>query len=149
MKRISQTLLPGLYWIWTGLILGVSFIATPVKFQAPNLSRSVALEIGKATFYLFNTIEWGALFAIVILTAVSCNRWKKWMMAILLILLLSMQTFWILPALALRADRVISGGNPSLGHDHLLYVITEGCKLLFTILSVWVCSQNEESARLS
>ncbi|MEX1013039.1 MAG: DUF4149 domain-containing protein [Waddliaceae bacterium] len=147
--RILQTLLPAVYWVWTGLILGVSFIATPVKFQAPNLTRPVALEIGKVTFQLFNTIEWGVVFAIVILMALSCNRWKKWSMPIVLILLLAIQTFWILPGLTIRANAVISGGTPPLGPYHWLYIITELCKLLFTILSALTCSKNEGNPHFS
>jgi ABC-type transport system involved in multi-copper enzyme maturation permease subunit len=41
-----------LFILWAGLILGVSFIATPVKFMAQHLTMPVALEIGKAHSYL-------------------------------------------------------------------------------------------------
>jgi hypothetical protein len=50
-KKPSMTKLPFLsvlFILWAGLILGVSFIATPVKFMAQHLTMPVALEIGKA-----------------------------------------------------------------------------------------------------
>lgn len=31
--------------LWAGLLLGVSFLATPVKFLAPSLSLPVALAL--------------------------------------------------------------------------------------------------------
>lgn len=40
---LSQLLLAVL---WAGLLLGVSFLATPVKFLAPSLSLPVALDVG-------------------------------------------------------------------------------------------------------
>src|SRR5690606_30735313 len=43
--------------LWTGLLLGVSFLATPVKFLAPSLSLPVALDVGRQTFMVFNWVE--------------------------------------------------------------------------------------------
>ena len=31
--------------LWAGLLMGVSFVATPVKFLAPSLSLAVALDV--------------------------------------------------------------------------------------------------------
>ena len=39
---------------WLGILIGISFIATPVKFQAASLTRPVALDIGRATRRLCN-----------------------------------------------------------------------------------------------
>src|SRR5690606_35153067 len=40
--------------LWLGLLLGVSFLATPVKFAAPTLTLAVALDVGRVTFGLFS-----------------------------------------------------------------------------------------------
>ena len=45
--RLAVTLLA---WLWAGLVLGVSFVATPVKFLAPSLSLADALAVGRVTF---------------------------------------------------------------------------------------------------
>jgi hypothetical protein len=42
---------------WLGLLAGVSFLATPVKFMAPSLSLPVALDVGRQTFSVFNPLE--------------------------------------------------------------------------------------------
>lgn len=43
--------------LWTGLLLGVSFLATPVKFMAPSLTLPVALDVGRQTFMALNWLE--------------------------------------------------------------------------------------------
>jgi hypothetical protein len=40
--------------LWLGLLLGVSFLATPAKFLAPSLALPVALDVGRHTFAVFN-----------------------------------------------------------------------------------------------
>ena len=57
--------------IWLGLLVGVSFIATPVKFAAPTLELGPALDVGRVTFALFSKIEWGVagILALVVIAA--------------------------------------------------------------------------------
>ena len=43
---------------WFGMLLGVSFLATPAKFLAPSLTLGVALDIGRQTFAILNKVEW-------------------------------------------------------------------------------------------
>lgn len=129
--------LPFLYLIWAGLVLGVSFIATPVKFQAPNLTMPVALEVGKATFHLLNVIEWAILFLIIISAYVSSISLNKWIVVALLFSLVGLQTFWLLPQLDIRTDLLITGGQASPGHYHWIYIIVEILKL--ALLLVMAC----------
>src|SRR5690606_9509596 len=43
--------------VWIGALLGVSFLATPVKFLAPSLTLPVALDVGRQTFHWLNRVE--------------------------------------------------------------------------------------------
>ena len=43
---------------WLGILLGVSFLATTVKFQAPSLDLPTALDVGRVTFALLSKVEW-------------------------------------------------------------------------------------------
>lgn len=138
LQRITKGLLPATYLIWAGLILGVSFIATPVKFQAPNLTMPVALEVGKATFHLFNAVEWGVIALLVILTKMSSDMSRKWIICAFMLAVLSIQSFWLLPALDIRTDLVIAGGQPSSGHLHLFYIFIECFKLFVTLMASWM-----------
>lgn len=63
-----------MFFIWSGAILGLSFIATPIKFKAEGLTLSVSIEIGKVTFHFFNKIEWFAFILCGILTYSSKIR---------------------------------------------------------------------------
>lgn len=138
LQRITKVLLPSVYLLWAGLILGVSFLATPIKFQAPNLTMPVALEVGKATFHLFNSVEWGVIILVIILTKISPDIRKKWLMCGVLLVVLSIQSFWLLPALDIRADAVIAGHPLSSGYLHLFYILIECLKLLLTLTASWL-----------
>lgn len=145
LQRTAHKILPATYLIWAGLILGVSFIATPVKFQAPHLTLPVALEVGKATFHLFNMVEWCIIIAVMILAAISANIQKKLFMAVLLLAVIALQSFWLLPVLDVRTDEVIAGGALSPDHYHWFYIGTEILKLALTIMAAWICSRREKS----
>lgn len=60
---------------WLGLVAGVTFLATPVKFLAPSLDRPTALDVGRATFRAFSLLEW-ALFAV--LSVATWRAWASW-----------------------------------------------------------------------
>ena len=139
LQQTAKYLLPAIYLIWAGVILGVSFIATPVKFQAPHLTMPVALEVGKATFHLFNRIEWCVIIAAIMLTALSSKTSQNWPVTIILLSIVMLQTFWLLLVLDVRADEVIAGGTPDPSHYHWFYIMTEVLKLLLAIIAAWLC----------
>ena len=37
-------------FFWLGLIIAVSFLETPLKFQVPGMTLPIALELGKTMF---------------------------------------------------------------------------------------------------
>lgn len=142
MKQPTATKLPEsvaafIATVWLGLVLGVSFIATPVKFEAPSLSLPVALEIGRATFSLFSKIEWG-LAALLILSVLFCKR--RTVSAILgaaLIAILIAETVWLLPILDARVETIISGTPTPAGWHHIVYVGLETVKVVaLAVLSI-------------
>ena len=47
--------LRNLFLIWAGIIFGVSLLATPAKFLAPDLSLTEALQVGRVTFRVLFT----------------------------------------------------------------------------------------------
>ena len=52
--------------IWIGLILGVSFYATPIKFTAKGVSFEHLLLVGQVTFQTFTWIEFAAFVLLVV-----------------------------------------------------------------------------------
>jgi hypothetical protein len=57
-------------FIWAGLLLGVSFVATPAKFLAPSLPMTQALDVGRWTFHVLAWTEWGFVVATAVLIAI-------------------------------------------------------------------------------
>lgn len=54
---------------WLGLLIGVAFLATPVKFLAPCLTMAVAFDVGRYTFAAFNKVEWLCAVALLAICA--------------------------------------------------------------------------------
>lgn len=109
--------------VWAGMVLGVSFVATPAKFLAPSLSRPVALDVGRHTFRTFGRLE-TALAALLGITApVRLLTLAPGAMVLA-------QALWLRPRLATRTQRVIEGGTaPASPSLHAAYVISESAKL--------------------
>ncbi len=128
--------------LWLGLLMGVSFIATPVKFAAPTLTLPVALDVGRVTFGLFPRIEWA--MAALLLVNVLVARPSRAVAGATLIagLIVLFQALYLLPVLDERIAAVIAGSpQPSSAH-HAIYVWLETAKALLlsaiAILAVWV-----------
>lgn len=146
MFKIS--FLYALFILWAGLILGVSFIATPVKFMAPHLTVPVALEIGKVTFHLFNKIEWGICLFVVLITANIRGSYFKWFFTGMLLIILILQTFWLLPTLDVRVAQVISGGPSIPGPLHWFYIGADILKIMIALMGAyWITYQVKDERR--
>lgn len=121
--------------IWLGMLLGVSFLATPVKFVVQDLSLPVALQVGQATFALFARIEW--LLAIALLIAAAL-RWRSRRVVLALALAVSaavlFQSAWLLPSLDVRVGMIVAGDTPPASSHHTLYAGLEAVKALLLAL---------------
>jgi hypothetical protein len=115
--------------VWAGMLIGVSFVATPIKFSAPSLSLPVALDVGRVTFHLFSRIEW-TLAATLLLTSAAGTSRVRTVLAVLLAALVTVQTVWLLPILDARIAAVVAGVPSPPSQHHTLYAIAEAIKLL-------------------
>lgn len=121
--------------LWAGLILGVSFVATPVKFHALSLSLPVALEVGRVTFQLLHKIEIYVgliLFSLMTLPMFfSQNIFKAInFLPLLAICLLLLQINWLRPILDLRVEEIIKGNTLPLSHHHITFIVFEVIKCI-------------------
>jgi len=126
--RTARQVLSLLMALWAGAIIGLSFIATPVKFQAPHLTMPVALEVGRYTFALFSNVELGFLIAIVI--AAVFARPRPIVIAILAVVAtqLLLERWWLLPELDARVSQILAGGAITLTSSHWIYAAFDVCK---------------------
>lgn len=124
-----------LFLIWAGLVLGVSFLATPAKFLAPDLDLPTALQVGRVTFRVLAYAEAALLLFAVGLTLKhfrSLSRPFLWL-SVLAILLLG-QYLVILPAVAQHTDAVMAGAvSRGSSHMHQVYVGVELAKVAFLL----------------
>lgn len=123
-------------FLWAGFICAISFMESWLKFRAPGLTMPVGLSVGKLVFSALNKVEW--FFAIVIFASIFLNRSVQtsldeiWLLIIVVILVV--QTAWLLPALNSRAKVIISGKTLPKSSLHWYFVIAEFVKLSVLIL---------------
>lgn len=123
--------------IWLGLLMGVSFLATPAKFLAPSLSLAVALDVGRATFAVWNIVEWLALGVFLLFGLLGGAGRFSTSAAILLLLMLLIQTAVLLPALDERIGAIIAGRRPPASWHHLFYIGIDLAKLQVLGVLIW------------
>ncbi|MEZ5937385.1 MAG: hypothetical protein R3C52_04115 [Hyphomonadaceae bacterium] len=115
--------------IWFGMLIGVSFLATPVKFVVHDLSLPVALQVGQATFALFSRVEWG-FAAILFGVCLWMARTRPTMLALATLVASAVlaEAVWLLPALDARVDAIVAGNQPPSSSHHTLYAALEALK---------------------
>lgn len=115
--------------VWAGMVIGVSGLATPVKFAAPSLSLPVALDVGRTTFHVFTRVEWILGLALVFLAAWLRHRRLLLMPVMLVVAIVLVQALYLLPELNLRVAAIIAGHTPPPSSLHIWYTIAEAGKL--------------------
>lgn len=128
---MAKALMIAFIFIWCGLIIGISFMEAPLKFQAPNITLPLGLGIGRLVFSTLNKIELG--IAISSIALIGLNRLKITPLFFLIIFFLLLQTFWLLPQLDIRAIQIIQGTSLTPNNLHLYYVVIELVKLLMLL----------------
>ncbi|WP_190300518.1 hypothetical protein [Rufibacter hautae] len=115
--------------LWAGMVLGISFLEAPVKFTAPQVTLAIGLGIGRLVFGFLNKFE--LVFCSVVLIGLFYNQasFKIVFPALLLALVMALQTLWLLPALDARALQIIAGQVPTPSNLHHVYVGLEVFKL--------------------
>ena len=126
-------------WLWAGVVLGVSFIATPAKFLAPSLSLPDALEVGRATFYVLRWIECG--FVVLLIAALLITfaniKLNVWFSIIAVILCLLVNYVGLQPALDERTKLIIAGEAITQSSQHKAYIVIEMIKLIALMVAGW------------
>lgn len=127
--------------LWLGLLLGVAFLATPVKFSAPSLTLPVALDVGRHTFSAFNKVEWVLSAALLLALLGGARTRLGCVLAVALIALVVAETLWLLPALDQRVGLIIAGQQPPASALHEIYIALELVKLAALVLVAAIMSR--------
>lgn len=118
-------------FIWFGMVVAISFIEAPLKFQAPGITLPLGLGIGRLVFQMLNRIE---IVLAIIMAAVflikKSERGLPFYLFLVVAAILILQTFWLLPVLDMRAELVIAGETPPGSSEHIVYIVVEALKIL-------------------
>jgi len=132
-----------LAYVWFGLVLGVSFLATPIKFRAKSLTRPVALDVGRATFHAFGKLEWvlSVALAVAALRVGSSLQPVDWFLVVLVVVIVVGQTLWLIPRLDVRVAAIIDGEELPPSHLHSVYAGVEFVKAVaLVVIGAWTAS---------
>lgn len=128
---VRQVRNPGwLCFAWFGMTAGISLLEAPVKFTAPSLTREVALDVGRVVFTALNKVEIFALILLLVLVRVSARARDWWVGCGLLVVILIVQSAWLLPELNARAQQIMAGTEPAPSIAHGAYATLELIKLV-------------------
>jgi hypothetical protein len=129
--------LSGLSLVWAGMLIGISFLATPAKFLAPSLTLPVALDVGRQTFGLFSLVEIVFAFILVAVALVTRHERRVLIAAVLMGTFVALEVVWLLPVLDARVEIILRGGTPEESRLHSLYIVFESAKLLLLGAIAW------------
>lgn len=114
--------------IWLGMILGISFLETPVKFKAPSVTLEIGLDVGRQVFGVFNKVECALALAMMILIVITRQKNRLVIFLGVVWSSLALQTFWLLPILDDRTALILQGQTPEPSYLHTVYVVLEVLK---------------------
>lgn len=132
-------------FLWAGMVLAISFMEAPLKFQAPNITIELGLGIGKIVFSAMNKIE--IIYSIIILISMLIGKIKPSLIFIVPIVILFVQSTWLLPTLTQRVNLILSGQDIAESNHHMAYIILEIIKvtsLLIAGLFFLKCNLNKK-----
>lgn len=135
--RTVLTLRLALPAVWLGLIVGLSFVETPLKFTAPGITIPLGLGIGRIVFTAL-AIAGGVLLVALTVAAALRPRISRggWVTIGMLWVVLAVQTLAIRPALNARSDIVIAGGDPGSSWLHYGYIAAD--LVILVLLVLWI-----------
>ena len=93
---------------WLGMVLAISFIEAPLKFQAPGVTLQIGLSIGRRVFRALNAVE--TVFAVVLIVIFAIDRPSPAVIAAFAIALvaLAVQLIAVRPKLIQRSNAVLA-----------------------------------------
>lgn len=119
--------------VWAGIVIGVSLISTPVKFQAPLLTMQAGLDVGRYTFRLLSQIElWLVIVSLITLFVARPPRIVSGAVIAVAIIVL-VQHNWLLPDLDARVARILAGQTVGPSSYHTIFAGLEVIKSLVLI----------------
>ncbi len=131
MKTVNSPIALIATFLWIGFVCAISFMEAWLKFNAPGITIPLGLGIGKIVFHALNKVEWIMAIAILInLRATESTLMSSQSLTYFIpLFLIIVQTFWLLPALDVRAELHFHGQSLPPSYLHFYYVGMEIVKV--------------------
>lgn len=120
--------------VWLGILGGLAFIETPLKFLAPGVTVEIALGIGRLVLTTADFISVGMLIAITLLSIRPRSGRGIWSVLGALWVVLIVQVAVIRPMLNARTDVVLAGGEAGESQLHTVYIATSFLLLIGIVI---------------
>lgn len=117
-------------FVWIGMLVGISFLETPLKFRAPGVTTRIGLGIGRLVFRALNRAELVLALALVIGIALGPPSPVPVVALGIAVAVLAGQLIFVRPRLNRRTDAVLAGVDAPRSRTHLVYVGLEVTKLI-------------------
>jgi hypothetical protein len=128
---VQQPIAIACLFIWIGFVCAISFMEAWLKFRAPGVTLPIGLGIGRLVFGALNKVEW-VLAIIVCASAIIYGKPYLTVANIclaIIVLILVLQTAWLLPALDARAGLHIQNKPLPKSNLHFWFVGAELVKV--------------------
>ena len=129
VAAVAQLAVP---FLWLGMVLGISFLETPLKFRAPGITVPLALGIGRLVFRALNAVEVALAVTLTVALFASNGDLDAVVVAVFIAVwtLLVIQVAVLRPRLDRRVQQLLHGQSPPRSRQHLAYVAIECTKIL-------------------
>ncbi|MCL6523499.1 MAG: hypothetical protein K6T34_02455 [Thermoflavifilum sp.] len=124
-------------FLWIGFVAAISFMEAWIKFQAPGVTKTIGLSIGKKVFSALNRMEWVWTIVLIIGVILLPDRlsFPTAVLFAIAILMLLLQTIFWLPVLKKQADLLIEGKSYTGKSVHLNYIVADVVKLIALLVA--------------
>lgn len=116
-------------FVWLGMVLAISFVEAPLKFQAPGVTIPIGLGIGRRVFLALNAAEIVFAAVLVIADVLGAPYVSVVVAAVTAVATLVSQLALVRPRLNRRTKAVLAGENAPRSRAHFAYVALEIVKV--------------------
>jgi len=126
-----HTTAAAILFFWCGCVTAISFLEAWLKFRAPGVTIPIGLGIGRLVFAALNKVEWVLATGAAACLVIGGRPWSNGAGFLLAaVLVLALETIWLLPVLDRRAEARLTGKQPPASSFHFIFVAAEAAKLI-------------------
>lgn len=132
---MAAAVIAGVGFTWLGMVLAISFLETPLKFRAPDVTLRIGLGIGRIVFRALNAVEVVLAVVVVVAAVAGGVAGSVRTSVVVAVVVLVVQLAAIRPVLNKRSDRVLAGADVPRSRTHLMYVSAEVVKVAALVVA--------------